>query len=179
MTNEEKKQTIDTTIPTLDTGARRFLQNYLELPRKRTRKDQHTIMSKEKPSLAYKGIIFKEADPNRIIVHKIDAKFVMKGKLQVGARLKGIDGNTSFSTLKEVDDLLSTNKINANHNLKFNQLKVQSKPAANDVIVIADDESTDIKTDEKDVIDIASSTDENNVIDISTSTGDESTADTP
>lgn len=45
VTNEEKKQTIDTTIPTLDTGARRVLQNYLELPR-----NQHTIMSKEKPS---------------------------------------------------------------------------------------------------------------------------------
>ena len=50
VTNEEKKQTIDTTIPTLDTGARRVLQNYLELPRKRTRNDQHTIMPKEKLS---------------------------------------------------------------------------------------------------------------------------------
>ena len=44
------KQTIDITIPTLDPGARRVLQNYLELPRKRTRNDQHTIMPKEKLS---------------------------------------------------------------------------------------------------------------------------------
>ena len=97
--------------------------------------------------------------------------------MEVGAQLKGIDGNTSFSTLKEVDNLLSTLKINANHDLKFHRLKVQSKPAVNDVIVIAsstDDESTNIKTDEIDVIDIDSSTDENNVINLSSTTDDES-----
>ena len=52
VTNEEKKQTIDTTIPTLDTGARRVFQNYLELPR-----NQHTIMSKEKPSGSVKVLV--------------------------------------------------------------------------------------------------------------------------
>ena len=47
----------------------------------------------------------------------------------------------------------------------------------NDVIVIAsstDDESTNIKTDEIDVIDIDSSTDENSVIDLRSTTDDES-----
>ena len=135
---------IDNTIPTLDAGAKGAMQDYLK-SRKRTRKDQHTIMPKEKPSLAYKGIHFKEAEPDRIIIHKIDAKCRMKGKVQVGAQLKGIDGNTSFSTLKEVDNLLSTIKINANHDLKF-----------------------------QDVIDIDSSTNENSVIDLSSTTDDES-----
>ena len=161
---------IDNTIPTLDAGAKGAMQDYLK-SRKRTRKDQHTIMPKEKPSLAYKGIHFKEAEPDRIIIHKIDAKCRMKGKVQVGAQLKGIDGNTSFSTLKEVDNLLSTIKINANHDLKRHRL------AVNDVIVIAsstDDESTNIKTDEIDVIDIDSSTDENSVIDLRSTTDDES-----
>ena len=140
--NQEKnqKQTIDTTIPTLDAGAKGVMQDYLK-SRKRTRKDQHTIMPKEKPSLAYKGIHFKQAEPDRIIIHKIDDKC----RMQVGAQLKGIDGNTSFSTLKEVDNLLSTIKINANHDLKF-----------------------------QDVIDIDSSTDENSVIDLSSTTEDES-----
>ena len=144
--NQEKnqKQTIDTTIPTLDAGAKGVMQDYLK-SRKRTRKDQHTIMPKEKTSLAYKGIHFKQAEPDRIIIHKIDDKCRIKGKVQVGAQLKGIDGNTSFSTLKEVDNLLSTIKINANHDLKF-----------------------------QDVIDIDSSTDENSVIDLSSTTDDES-----
>ena len=144
--NQEKnqKQTIDTTIPTLDAGAKGVMQDYLK-SRKRTRKDQHTIMPKEKTSLAYKGIHFKQAEPDRIIIHKFDDKCTIKGKVQVGAQLKGIDGNTSFSTLKEVDNLLSTIKINANHDLKF-----------------------------EDVIDIDSSTDENSVIDLSSTTDDES-----
>ena len=48
----EKSHAIDTTIPTLDTGARRVFQNYLELPR-----NQHTIMSKEKPSGSVKVLV--------------------------------------------------------------------------------------------------------------------------
>ena len=50
--HSKKKQALGTTIPILDTGAKRVLQNYLELPR-----NQHTIMSKEKPSGSVKVLV--------------------------------------------------------------------------------------------------------------------------
>ena len=50
--HSKKKQTMGTTIPILDTGAKRVMQNYLELPR-----NQHTIMSKEKPSGSVKVLV--------------------------------------------------------------------------------------------------------------------------
>ena len=50
--HSKKKQTMGTTSPILDTGAKRVMQSYLELPR-----NQHTIMSKEKPSGSAKVLV--------------------------------------------------------------------------------------------------------------------------
>ena len=113
---------------------------------KRRRKDQNN-MSKEKPSppvsppptrpLAFTeveveappgllGFGLAEPGPNVITIARIEAKCVIKGQVQVGDQLIGIDGNAILSTLEEVAEILNTKRFNPIRRLTFKGRRVPS-----------------------------------------------------
>ena len=159
VTNYEKKQP-----STKGEDVKRTASNILPssqasvpLPPKRRRNDQHDM---ETPSLPFTevkvnppsgcwGIGLKQAK-HVITIQSIDAKCVMKGQLKAGDQLTGVDGNISFSTIKEVTDLKQLHPIRT---LTFKRLEHVRPSDVIDITSSSDDESTD-------VIVIASSSDD-------------------
>ena len=139
-------------------------QASVPLPSKRRRNDQ---LNMETPSLRFTqvkvnpptgrwGISLKEAKEAKhvITIVSIHAECVMKGQLKVGDQLTGVDGNITFSSVKEVQDLKQLHTIRT---LTFKRL-VHARPS--DVIEITSSSDDDEKSDANNVIVIASSTDE-------------------